>query len=293
MELSLPKDLDSMALVRFDSLVAKGEILYGPSQPERTEHDGFEFEFRIASALTTKPILSPDAPGRFQPIGPFVNPDPDFTLTAVGPSHILELSKYCIYRPSFILHTKDYVPQVHDLDVSDISAAWATLKALKSPQIVLYNCGVEAGSSQGHKHLQIFPRPSLDDFKLPPDGRQLPLDKPTSLPDVPYKHWVIGIPRFATAVDVAHRYFQLLEKTKENLKEQSDCQAYNIVFVEEWIILIPRTHKGREDIGANGAGMMGLVWVRDQHERDGWTRFGMTKHLTYLGIPRGIRPNED
>lgn len=64
---------------------------------------------------------------------------------------------------------------VHDLDASDISAAWTTLKALKDPQVVLYNCGVEAGSSQGHKHLQLFPRPHPDDFKLFPDGRQLRL----------------------------------------------------------------------------------------------------------------------
>ena len=115
-------------------------------------------------------------------------------------------------------------------------------------------------------------------------------DKPTSLPNVPYKHWVIGIPKSANAADVAHRYFQSLQRTKETLREESESSAYNAVLVEDWMVLIPRTQQGREDVDANGAGMMGVVWLRDKKERDGWTRFGMTKHLTYLGIPTGSVP---
>ena len=42
MELVMSRDLDELALMRFDSLVAKGEIPYGPTQSERTEHDGFK-----------------------------------------------------------------------------------------------------------------------------------------------------------------------------------------------------------------------------------------------------------
>lgn len=64
--------------------------------------------------------------------------------------------------------------------------------------------------------------------------------------------------------------------------------AYNVVATTKWICLIPRTHKARPDGGAptNGPGMLGLVWVKNQAERDEWTRLGMTEHLAYLGMPK-------
>ena len=68
--------------------------------------------------------------------------------------------------------------------------------------------------------------------------------------------------------------------------EVSSFVAYNIVMVKEWIILIPRRHAARDKIRANGAGMMGLVWVQDVEERISWTRLGMTKVLAYMGFPK-------
>lgn len=34
--------------------------------------------------------------------------------------------------------------------------------------MIIYNCGVEAGSSQGHKHIQIFPRLDSERFQMFP-----------------------------------------------------------------------------------------------------------------------------
>lgn len=36
--------------------------------------------------------------------------------------------------------------------------------------MVIYNCGVEAGSSIGHKHLQVLPKPEKEEFELFPDA---------------------------------------------------------------------------------------------------------------------------
>ena len=68
-----------------------------------------------------------------------------------------------------ILHTTLYQPQSDDLDEGDLAAAWAVLEQCKTPQMIIYNCGVDAGSSQGHKHLQIYPRPDKEGFDLWPD----------------------------------------------------------------------------------------------------------------------------
>lgn len=72
---------------------------------------------------------------------------------------------------------------------------------------------------------------------------------------------------------------------KQSLGENTKITTYNVVMVKQWIILIPRASKGYDGIGANGAGMMGLVWVGSKQEREGWTRLGMSKYLQYLGVP--------
>jgi ATP adenylyltransferase len=131
-----------------------------------------QFEFHITGALKKKPIMAADAPGRTKAIGPFVNPDPKFVIASVGPLHTLELSMYCVHRPGLVLHTNAYRPQTEALDKTDLAAAWAVLHQMEMPCMILYNCGVEAGSSQGHKHLQVIPKPHPD-FGLFLDGTEL------------------------------------------------------------------------------------------------------------------------
>jgi ATP adenylyltransferase len=72
------------------------------------------------------------------------------------------------------LHTVEFAEQTKDLDKHDIAATLNALQNLQGPHMVLYNCGVEAGSSQGHKHLQIMPRPSPEEFQMFPDKAKLP-----------------------------------------------------------------------------------------------------------------------
>lgn len=66
--------------------------------------------------------------------------------------------------------------------------------------------------------------------------------------------------------------------------EREGVVDYNVVVVREWMLVIPRRHHGREGVECNAVGMMGMVWVRDEEEREGWVRLGMTEHLRWLGI---------
>lgn len=127
-----------------------------------------QFNFDVTPALSKKPILPPDDPGRSKPIGPFVDPPDEWIIVRIGQSHKLILNKYCVYRPMLILHTTLFAPQTDGLDISDLTAAWAILRQIETPQMIIYNCGVEAGSSQGHKHIQIFPRRDSQEFQMFP-----------------------------------------------------------------------------------------------------------------------------
>lgn len=80
-------------------------------------------------------------------------------------------------------------------------------------------------------------------------------------------------------------YNRLLEEMRSVQIRFSDIKAYNAAFTRDWMCLIPRTHARKDDAGANTAGMLGMVWLRDQAERDTWARLGYSSYLRYLGIP--------
>jgi len=102
-------------------------------------------------------------------------------------------------RPNLLLHPKKFEKQSEDLSMDDLEAAWRLLMGLTSGRdrvvgkkvedesegedetreheeefLVFYNCGAEAGASQGHKHLQIITRPR-EEFVLFPDEVELSL----------------------------------------------------------------------------------------------------------------------
>ncbi|KAK6353871.1 hypothetical protein TWF730_008293 [Orbilia blumenaviensis] len=282
---TLPLDLEEVAVAKFDNLVTAEEILWGPSEPEYVEHEGFQFEFRLAPALLKKPILSRHAPGRSKPVGPFVDPDPNFVVAKIGDTHTLIFSKFCVPRPHFVLHTNQFELQSDDLTRSDLDASWRVLQAFpKTPSMMIYNCGVDAGSSQGHKHMQVFPKPESQEFKLFPDLARLSESDVSTCQNIPYKHYIIALPENPSVEDLVRRHNSLVGLAKIAL-EKVGGTAHNVVMTKDWIMVIPRRSKGCDGVGANAAGMMGMVWIGSEKERDSWTAFGLTQYLQGLGIP--------
>ncbi|KAK8048312.1 hypothetical protein PG994_010042 [Apiospora phragmitis] len=178
------QDIGPRALDMFDNLLVQGRLFYEPTTGEVVEDQGFKVvgifvnsSLRVREHLSTAGLSS----SSFEPVpcspkspywqatpqsaraegGPFLNPDPDFVVAPIGDSHILQLSMHCIYRPAFILHTRDFAPQTDDLDISDFAAMHSAMARLghTAPQMAIYNCGLDAGSSQGHKHMQVFASP--------------------------------------------------------------------------------------------------------------------------------------
>lgn len=136
-------------------------------RPGQSSH-AHQFEFRIATALLTKPhspSSTSSAAGRPEGRSPFLVPDPAFVVAPVGAAHVLELNLHSVLRPSFVLHTRLFRPQTEDLGPADVRAVRAVMARLEGPgargaTMMIFNCGVAAGCSQGHKHVQIFARPA-------------------------------------------------------------------------------------------------------------------------------------
>jgi ATP adenylyltransferase len=80
-------------------------------------------------------------------------------------------------------------------------------------------------------------------------------------------------------------YLRLLDASREVLAKSGEgSRHYNVAMTADWIAIIPRrTSEG--PYGANAAGMLGIVYLPDQQERDKWSQAGYTKQLVAFGIP--------
>ncbi|RHZ55395.1 putative phosphorylase [Aspergillus thermomutatus] len=161
------------------------------------------------------------------------------------------------------------------------------MNSLKSPHLIIYNCGPIAGASRNHKHVQILPRPA----HLFPDDPNLDSGV------IPFQYFVrrlgdLDFENLACPSRLSETYQDLLAEAKESLGQSpgTDGEGYfphNVVLVRDWIVVIPRRSNDFDGITANAAGMMGSVWLKSEEQLDRWKQVGPSKALAGLGWPRG------
>lgn len=72
-------------------------------------------------------------------------------------------------------------------------------------------------------------------------------------------------------------------------QNRSEHEAYNVCLTDSWLCLIPRRHGRLQGVATNAAGMLGLIWLKDQAEREDWDKLGRLHHLERLGVQ--IKPS--
>ena len=235
----------------------------------------------MSNISTTSPNAKPD---------PFGDPEPEFIVDETE-HHFVQLNKFCAVCPQLLIHPKKYAPQAESLDSDDIVAAWDILNRLGETQhVAFYNCGIESGSSQPYRHIQIIPSPNSEEFLLFPDkpamrnhleGQNHPTEPPISM-SVPFFCLLVGI----TGKNTEERYalYREMLSTSESTLGQA-LFAHNVVFTTDWLCVIPRRRASVGKCATNSIGMMGLIWVAFEDERDRWNALGLSKHLAELGYP--------
>jgi len=111
----------------------------------------------------------------------------------------------------------------------------------------------------------------------------------TRVPGVPFEHFIIRLPKHASAGHVYSEYQRLLLKTKDKLRDINGESGYNVVVVSEWLVLIPRVSKGHQAFSANAATMVGLIWFNSNERREEMLKLPLFDTLADLGI----RPEEN
>lgn len=205
----------------------------------------------------------------------------------------LLFNKFNVFRPQYLILTvDDSRRQSETLSAEDLSLSASLLQGAKTPHYIIYNCGREAGCSREHKHLQVFPKPGMDEdghdmFRYFEDASG---QGPADIPMVPFKFL---LHRFKEG-ELDHRErlkeiydnFVAISKDLLGITESSDYCPHNIVMIKEWIMVIPRVKANVEGVGPNAVGMLGLLWTTKQEMVDKWKELGPARILQEVGVKR-------
>jgi ATP adenylyltransferase/5',5'''-P-1,P-4-tetraphosphate phosphorylase II len=121
-----------------------------------------QFQLRFSPALANKP--KSNKPSNSKPIDPFENPPKGLFITDLPPSHFLVLNKFPVIPNHFILATKPFKHQTDALELDDLEAAYACVRAYRDKGEELFgffNSGEASGASQPHRHIQFLPVESM------------------------------------------------------------------------------------------------------------------------------------
>jgi ATP adenylyltransferase/5',5'''-P-1,P-4-tetraphosphate phosphorylase II len=101
----------------------------------------------------------------------------------------------------------------------------------------------------------------------------------STVPQVPYRHAVKKLPAALGSSQLIEIYKSLLSIAKVD-----QAKGHNVLIVNEWMLVIPRS-KGRKGIlSANAVAMAGMVWVTGEEEVRLWIEQGPMNLLCEFGL---------
>jgi ATP adenylyltransferase len=297
---------EDYVLARFDRLVEEGTVVYNEDYRTVTVLDQglpvrptlsspltelcltlFQFEFRILKSHTTKPQAprEPQKPSSSQQPG--CRPGGDigvagFEMATLGSTHLLMANKFPAARPHLLILTQDgFRRQWEALDIDDLTAAHQGISSLSSRHLLLFNCGIDGGCSRLHKHMQLIPAPDPDKFTLWLDAEE---------PQLPFKFFIHrfrdGLPPPDKLLGIYEALLRRAERAVDHAALEGETAIpHNVIMDRKWLVVIPRRSGSWDDIGANAASMLGMVWVQNEETMDIWLERGPANVLARLGVP--------
>lgn len=255
-------------LEQTDRTIAQA-LANGALQPIHTEktvlhQSGFDFSVRWVSSLALKDAARVDAVTRKRPgFNPFLPPDPDLTIAALGPDHLAVLNKYPVIERHLLIVTRDFEAQTTPLNQADFYALALVMQAHGG--LGFYNGGQVAGASQSHKHLQWIPAKT--------DLHTLALASSSEYEAVqlPWRQLRIALP--ASCWSSAETAMTSLETGYRNACEALGLQPladpmppYNLLVTRDWLMVAPRSQEKCDGISVNALGFAGSLFVREHQQ---------------------------
>lgn len=278
----------------------------GALQPIHTEsaqltEAGLPFSLRWVSSLahkdrvqdtahrrTPEPPAPPSAePGPRARPNPFLPPDPQLCVAALGEHHLVVLNKFPVIDDHLLLVTRTFQPQTAPLDPAD----WTALAAVVAAHAGLgfYNGGAEAGASQPHRHLQWIPDAASGGADaLAPFAAGLQPQQHAQAqhqPALPWRHAFVALD--AGKVDGAsvQRAFALACTALKIETRADPMPPWNVLLTRHWLLLVPRRCESWQGVSVNALGYAGSLFARERERIEALRAIGPLALLRAVGQP--------
>lgn len=101
------------------------------------------------------------------------------------------------------------------------------------------------------------------------------------LKNVPFK---LALRKLSGNPDASSLHDLFLGLREENGLQ--DGEAYNMILLYQYMIVIPRRSANIDGIDANAAGMLGFVWCSSEEQYQEWQHRGCMHLLQEFGVPK-------
>ena len=203
-------------------------------------------------------------------IGPKINPfkpwDNNLEIDSIGKDHQLILNKYPIQLGHILLITNEWKEQNGWIDIED----WEAIKEVNKDTTGLwfFNSSPLAGASQPHRHIQLLRRDPLES-SCPREKWILDFD------NLNYKNQIfcknIILKKFSKKLNeenIHEIYKDLLFKLglgKPKIDKRPKY-PYNLIFTNNWMLLIKRKTDNLFGISLNALGFAGYLLVTEKSD---------------------------
>lgn len=294
--------LSRSTLLDRSALTMRNALKSGALLPIRTNHTmieerGLHFSVRWVSSLALKDQARVATVSRRNPdFNPFLPPEPDLTVDALGDAHLVVLNKFPVIDHHLLIVTRAWESQAAPLSRADFTALAQVVGAHGG--LGFYNGGTEAGASQPHKHLQWVPH-VLDDGTPPrldaPGGLAAGLPttapgSPVANPALPWRHAFVALDtrmwsHAEEAGDMLEQAFAAAWRTMDLPPRTEPMAPYNLLVTRDWLLLVPRRRERWRHVSVNSLAYAGSLFARNPEQIEELREAGPLAVLAAVGLP--------
>ncbi|KAK8791033.1 hypothetical protein WA158_005664 [Blastocystis sp. Blastoise] len=222
-------------------------------------------------------------------------------------NYALLFNKFSVIDHHMILVPDTPYPQTDPLSKTDFQRMLHILKDI--PSLVFYNCGIQSGASQPHKHIQIVPMYSFDNSELPIEKGLEEFIKKSEchnydkcifeLPSFDFQHGIMKVDlstindntsdilyaQYISLMNYLH--LSTLSSTQTITDHLVDTQqSYNFLLTPKYMIIVPRSIDSYEGVNVNSLGFIGSLVVNNEKNNQVLEDEGPLHILKHVSIPK-------
>ena len=219
-------------------------------------------------------------------IGPKINPfkpwDNILEIDSIGNDHQLILNKYPVQLGHILLITNEWKEQNGWIDFKD----WEAIKIVNKDTTGLwfFNSGPLAGASQPHRHIQLLRR-EPSELSCPRENWILKFCNLNNKNDKFAKNIIVKQFSKSLNEENIHEIYKVLSNKlglgNPNI-DKKPKYPYNLIFTDNWMVLIKRKTDNLHGISINALGFAGYILVTQKSDVTYLKKYGPEKFLEHF-----------